>query len=413
MAFSELDTQGIHAHVEDAPAPIKELSEGVQILSSLIEGKLADNPDRPVLVMLGGRTSSGKTTAVTEKLRAKFSDSTSVFSMDDYFMGDKWLSGEHEKGRLEVNWDHPDYLNRALVVDHLERIARGETVDKPIFDFKEGEAVAIEPYTPTPLVIVEGIYALHSDFADKADISAFVDISLHGSIMRRLMRDVSRTGMQPHEILDSYLKVVEPMYQQHVVSTKSNADLILVNERRSVEESEVLDPELQQKYRVEDGFDFEKRLKEAGAMTMVNRPQFDAYFDSQETPFAQTGESIRIRKEGPVYTLGYKAPRQESLVRKRPRLELEIPKELAEMVSDAYGGPLKVIQKYRKGYILEGQRVYVDYVEKIDGKSRTDLGEFVELHFDREDEVEEVCREFQDFFGIGENDIISTSYAEM
>jgi uridine kinase len=47
--------------------------------------------------------------------------------------------------------------------------------------------------------------------------------------MRRIFRDIQRTGEKPQEILEYFLSTVEPMHMKYIVPTKENADIIISN----------------------------------------------------------------------------------------------------------------------------------------------------------------------------------------
>jgi uridine-cytidine kinase C len=53
---------------------------------------------------------------------------------------------------------------------------------------------------------------------------------VHSQILRRLFRDVDRTGEKPRNILKYFLDVVWKMHKKYIEPTKQNADLILLND---------------------------------------------------------------------------------------------------------------------------------------------------------------------------------------
>jgi uridine kinase len=60
---------------------------------------------------------------------------------------------------------------------------------------------------------------------------------MHGRILRRIFRDVTRTGDKPKEILKYFLETVEPMHEKFIEPTKKNAQLIISNEYNETTES--------------------------------------------------------------------------------------------------------------------------------------------------------------------------------
>ncbi|MFC1797791.1 hypothetical protein ACFLY2_01055 [Patescibacteria group bacterium] len=58
----------------------------------------------------------------------------------------------------------------------------------------------------------------------------FVDLGSHSQILRRLFRDVERTGNSPSDILKYFLEVISPMHKKHIEPTRENANFILMND---------------------------------------------------------------------------------------------------------------------------------------------------------------------------------------
>lgn len=116
--------------------------------------------DTMILGIAGG-TGSGKTT-LTRKLRDTFGDDVSVVYHDNYYKKHTDMTYEE---RAALNYDHPDAFDTALMVADLKKLAAGEAIRCPVYDYtihnRSEETVEVRP---TRVVIVEGILI----FADKA-----------------------------------------------------------------------------------------------------------------------------------------------------------------------------------------------------------------------------------------------------
>ena len=96
------------------------------------------------MIWISGPTSSGKTTT-TVKLTQRLEKAGLKFLMlnlDDYF----WSLVEHPTDWLnDRNYETPEALDFQLLNQHLRALLNGETIEKPVYSFKEGRRVATKP----------------------------------------------------------------------------------------------------------------------------------------------------------------------------------------------------------------------------------------------------------------------------
>jgi uridine kinase len=114
-------------------------------------------PQRPLILGLAGCSGSGKTTLARE-LTAQLS--ATLLPLDFYY---RCLSHLPPADRALQNFDHPDSLEHLLLVQHIEELAEGRSVERPIYDFTTHTRVPdrTETIASAPVLIVEGILALH------------------------------------------------------------------------------------------------------------------------------------------------------------------------------------------------------------------------------------------------------------
>ena len=113
------------------------------------------NKIKPIILGIAGGSASGKTT-VTNTIVDHLDPSTfSVFSHDSYY---KDLGAFKNQNPEEINFDHPNALDTELLIEHVENLKQGKTVDIQCYDFKTFLILEkTEKVNPHPLVIVEGI----------------------------------------------------------------------------------------------------------------------------------------------------------------------------------------------------------------------------------------------------------------
>ncbi|MCA9783797.1 MAG: uridine kinase [Calditrichaeota bacterium] len=185
----------------------------------------SDNPDRTILIGVAGGTGSGKT-LVARTLVKQLGGRVAVLEQDNYYNANTELSLEE---RLKINYDHPDAFDQELLLEHVQQLLHGESVEMPVYNFsshsrKEDETIHLEHQK---VVIVEGILILYFPrLRELMDIKVFVDTDNDLRFIRRLRRDVEERGRSLDSVIRQYETTVRPMHMQFVEPTKRHADLI-------------------------------------------------------------------------------------------------------------------------------------------------------------------------------------------
>jgi len=179
-----------------------------------------------LLIGIAGGSGSGKTTVVKKLIEALPEDSISVISQDAYYWDNSNLSPEAKK---EINFDHPDAIEWDLLVDHLDRLKRGETVPMPIYTYVTcARSSEVIPVKPTEVVIVEGILIMTCQkLVERCDIKIFVDTDGDDRLIRIIKRDIEERGRTVADVLRHYETFVKPMHNQFIEPTKRLADIII------------------------------------------------------------------------------------------------------------------------------------------------------------------------------------------
>jgi uridine kinase len=173
-----------------------------------------------------GGSGSGKSTVARKIAEALSPASVAFIDMDAYYRNHVELSLEE---RRRVNWDHPEAFDLELLAGHLEALSRGEAIDKPEYDFvshlREPQTVRIPP---ADVVVVDGILLLvDARVRERLDVKVFVDTDADVRLIRRIRRDIAKRGRPLEEILQQYLRTVQPMHLQFVEPSKRYADIIV------------------------------------------------------------------------------------------------------------------------------------------------------------------------------------------
>jgi uridine kinase len=204
------DRAGRRRHVERA-LPSK---EGIQLSR------------RPVFIGIGGGTGSGKTTVARAILERLAGRNIGIIEQDAYYRELAHLPFDE---RVKVNFDHPLAFDTELFLFHLDELAAGRAVEKPIYSFKTHtrtrDTVRVGPHD---VVILEGIMILEdARVRERLDIKLYVDTDPDVRILRRVLRDIRERGRSLESIIEQYLEVVRPMHLQFVEPAKRYADIII------------------------------------------------------------------------------------------------------------------------------------------------------------------------------------------
>lgn len=184
------------------------------------------NNMRPLIIGVAGGTGSGKTT-VARKLKESYPPHcVQVIAQDSYYKDQSNISLEE---RRKTNYDHPDAYDNDLLIEQLDALRRGESVQQPIYSFiahtRVPETKLVEP---AHILVVEGILALEdARLRERMDVKIFVQTDADVRFIRRLKRDILERGRALNEVIDQYQKVVRPMHMLYTEPTKRYADIII------------------------------------------------------------------------------------------------------------------------------------------------------------------------------------------
>ncbi|MEO5895976.1 MAG: uridine kinase [Vicinamibacterales bacterium] len=180
----------------------------------------------PFVIGVAGGSGSGKTTVVRRIVESIGDDRVSLLEHDRYYRDRLDLRLEE---RAALNYDHPDSLETDLLVQHVNELRAGLTVEVPSYDFaryqRHQRTVTLEPRRA---IIVEGILIFSDPALRKLmDVKVFVDADDDTRFIRRLQRDIAERGRTVGSVIEQYLGTVKPMHLEFVEPSKRYADVII------------------------------------------------------------------------------------------------------------------------------------------------------------------------------------------
>ena len=178
----------------------------------------------PHLVGIAGGSGSGKTTLAHAVARALVD--AAVLSMDAYYRD---LAHQSRAEREQWNFDVPEAVDWGLFVADLRALQRGETIQRPIYDFTiHTRRPEVEPVEPRRFLIVEGLLVLHHpDVRRLLDTTVFLEVDEQTAVDRRVARDRRERGRDPDAVRAQYARDVHPMFERFVRPTACLATLTL------------------------------------------------------------------------------------------------------------------------------------------------------------------------------------------
>ena len=179
-----------------------------------------------ILIGVAGGTGSGKTT-LTHHLKEHFGEDVTVIGHDSYY---KRQEGKTYEERAKQNYDHPSAFDTDLLIEHLQALKRGESIQCPVYSYTDhnrtDQTVTVRP---AKVIIVEGILIFQNPvLRDMFDIKLFVETDADERILRRALRDVEERGRTLQSVVTQYLTTVKPMHDQYVEPSRKYADIIVL-----------------------------------------------------------------------------------------------------------------------------------------------------------------------------------------
>jgi uridine kinase len=170
------------------------------------------------IIGISGGSGAGKTTLANALLK-HYQGGAMLISYDRYYK------------RMECgNYDIPESLDTELLLDHLCLLKSGQAVDLPIYDrFKNQRTSAVEWVEPKPIIIVEGIFALHHpELLDLYHCKVFVETSSNlVRFNRRVTRDIRERGDTEATVAKAWKENVMPMYYRLIQPQCDRADIVV------------------------------------------------------------------------------------------------------------------------------------------------------------------------------------------
>jgi len=182
------------------------------------------------VIGITGGSASGKTSVAKKIIEGIDIPWVVLLSMDSFYKG---IATEEDKAaakRGDYNFDCPAAFDWDLMVEVLNRIRAGKSVEVPHYCFVQHKRIPnmSTRYYGAGVVIFEGIMTLHhAKVLELLHLKLFVDTDADIRLARRLKRDIQERGRELEDVFNQYEKHVKPGYSKFIGPTIENADIVI------------------------------------------------------------------------------------------------------------------------------------------------------------------------------------------
>lgn len=162
----------------------------------------ADNGHRPVMLAIAGDSAAGKTTLTRGLVDALPAEHVRSMCVDDYHRFDR----EERKG-LPFTPLNPACNYLAIMEQHLQLLAMGEAILKPVYNHSDGTLDRPVLFHPSQHMIVEGLLPLYSRLSRACfDLTVYLDPPEPIRRAWKVKRDTRDRGYTEDQVLADLTK---------------------------------------------------------------------------------------------------------------------------------------------------------------------------------------------------------------
>jgi phosphoribulokinase len=184
--------------------------------------RAAEIRPRPVMLAIAGDSAAGKATLTRGLAQALGPDRCVIFSADDYQRFDRT-----ERTGMALTPVHPDSNYLSILEQHLQLLATGQPVLKPVYDHATGLRTRPELVEPNDFVIVHGVLPLHSKLARACfDVTVYLDPAEDVRRCWKLQRDTVERGYTDEQVWESF-EVAESASISVIRPQRAEADIVV------------------------------------------------------------------------------------------------------------------------------------------------------------------------------------------
>jgi phosphoribulokinase len=182
----------------------------------------ASSDSRPVMLAIAGDSAAGKTTLTKGLAEALGADRCTSICVDDYHRYDR-----EERRSKPFTPLHPACNHIDIMEQHLQLLALGRPILKPVYDHSTGTFTRPQYVMPREFVIVEGLHPLSTKLSRACfDVTVFLDPPEEIRREWKLQRDSTKRGYTPEQVC-AELERREPESEAYIRPQRRHADIVV------------------------------------------------------------------------------------------------------------------------------------------------------------------------------------------
>lgn len=149
-----------------------------------------------MIVAICGDSGSGKTTLTDGMVRVFGQERIQHICLDDYHFHDRAT-----RLRMGISALHPDANNLALMTEHLQHLAGGKSVIKPVYNHATGTFSQPEEVQPAEIILVHGLHPLFTPgLRELAHVRIYLDPENALQQQWKIIRDSTSRGYTVEQV---------------------------------------------------------------------------------------------------------------------------------------------------------------------------------------------------------------------
>jgi phosphoribulokinase len=177
---------------------------------------------RPVMLAIAGDSATGKTTITSGLVRALGPERCTAVCVDDYHRFDR-----RERAARSFTALHPDCNYVDIMEQHLQLLATGHPILKPVYDHHNGLLARPKYVEPREFVIVEGLLPLHTKLAAACfDVTVYLNPPEEIRWGWKVGRDTAERGYTRDQVLAELVRR-EAESEEFIRPQRSRADIVV------------------------------------------------------------------------------------------------------------------------------------------------------------------------------------------
>jgi phosphoribulokinase len=185
-----------------------------------------DGPGRPIMLAIAGDSAAGKTTITKGLVNALGPHRITSICVDDYHRYDRTERKDKPFTPL-----HPDCNYVDIMEQHLQLLALGNPILKPVYNHKDGTLGRPVLVEPREFVIIEGLLPLFTKLARACfDVSVYLDPPEEIRYEWKIKRDTAKRGYTEEAVREDLAKR-EPESAAYIRPQRAAADIVMQFDR--------------------------------------------------------------------------------------------------------------------------------------------------------------------------------------